>query len=29
MLTKLTQDRDLQVRQAAEELLAIELGEQL
>ncbi len=29
MLRKLTQDRDLQVRQAAEELLAIELGEQL
>jgi len=29
MLNKLTKDRDLQVRQAAEELLAIELGEQL
>ena len=29
MLRKLTQDRDLQVRQAAEELLALELGEQI
>ncbi|MEI7887393.1 MAG: HEAT repeat domain-containing protein [Actinomycetes bacterium] len=29
MLRTLTQDRDQQVRQAAEELLAIELGEQL
>lgn len=29
MLQSMTSDRDLQVRQAAEELLAIELGEQL